>query len=369
MVSNYTDQNFRTSNINVATDDIGSLIRRGILSGHYRNGQVLTQAELAQEFGVSRLIVHRSLARLKEDGVLITKRRVGTAVQLTRRGFGKPEDLRVLLLSAPIYHPFFPRFFESLENRAAKHGALVILVNESARQGRRQRVTVDIETFGRLQDSGVHDAVLWPFYGGSDEERLLRLRGIGWNIVLFDHFSNGGSADCVGLDNHHAIDALMADLRRQGCRRVQYLGWTHESVPLGSTEERARAFEQCSAGFTTTSFELDRDKGQYRIEIRAIVQRLMDERQMPDAFVCVNGEVAEGLLEVLCSCEESPLVAVVDELRAPLDIQVLSIRQPVEQMASVVFDCLLKQRADGQAWKAQILRMRGVLVGCSSPGS
>jgi len=341
--------------------DIAGRVRRDILSGRYSNGQVLTQDALAKELGISRLMVNRALAELRAEGVLVGNRRAGTVVHLQNRGFGSSDGLHTLLLTAPVYHPFFPGFFENLEERAFANGTLILLTNQARRQDQEDCGLSDASLFGHLQDSGVRDAVIWPFHGGADDERLLRLRGVGWNIVLFDHFSTGGSADCVGLDNHQAIADLVGSLRHEGCRNIHYFGWHRTSVPLASTEERARAFEACSGGLSTRNYLLQRYQGQYRSEVHRVVQGLRGEQSLPDAFVCVNGEVAEALFQALGSGTVMPYVAVVDEVRTDSD-RVLSIRQPVERMATAVLDCLLAQRKRGEGWKAEALRFRGTLV-------
>ncbi|MBN9474852.1 MAG: GntR family transcriptional regulator [Bordetella sp. SCN 67-23] len=62
-------------------DAIARQLRQKILSGDFKEGERLpTEHELAGQFGVSRNVVRESIARLKLDGLIETRRGVGTFV-------------------------------------------------------------------------------------------------------------------------------------------------------------------------------------------------------------------------------------------------------------------------------------------------
>ena len=57
-----------------------SRLKQKILSGKLKKGQKLTHDGIAQDFDVSRGIVHNVISRLKKDGLIISKWRKGSFV-------------------------------------------------------------------------------------------------------------------------------------------------------------------------------------------------------------------------------------------------------------------------------------------------
>jgi DNA-binding GntR family transcriptional regulator len=67
-------------------------VLRGLYEGRYAPGQRLTEAELTQEFDVSRSSVREALSRLAAEGVVVVQRHKGAVI----RSAGKAEFLEIL---------------------------------------------------------------------------------------------------------------------------------------------------------------------------------------------------------------------------------------------------------------------------------
>jgi DNA-binding GntR family transcriptional regulator len=73
-------------------------LKQGILAGVYQPNQRLTEMDLAQELGVSRLTVRLALVRLSQDGLVVVQPNRGASV----RSVSVPQALRVLKMRAAL---------------------------------------------------------------------------------------------------------------------------------------------------------------------------------------------------------------------------------------------------------------------------
>jgi DNA-binding LacI/PurR family transcriptional regulator len=336
-------------------------IRDQILAGALADGALLpTEAELGARHQVSRVTVRKALDALKREGIVQSEQGRGTRVTLGRRGFRGSLDMVVLL--AAVDDPFFARFYRHFEAAA---GRTVVLVKHDPTEAQ----MTSVELYRRFLDKGIRDFVLWPRRGFGDHGLLPRLRGLGLNVVFFDHFLDTGLADCVGLDNRHAIAALVRGLRRRGARTLHYLGW--QDVPLASTAEREAAFREATLGekyasSTRISPPLPIDRLQRALPLRpqvdALLGHLRAERRMPDGFVCINSFLGSTLCEALSAMRSTSIqVAMVDDIHATHGLHCLHLAQPFEAMARAVFACLQEQNRLGPAWRARRLALPGRL--------
>ncbi len=63
-----------------SSDRVYTQLKNIILSGKLKKGESLSYQKIVQEFNVSRDIAHRVISRLKKDGLIISKRGVGSFV-------------------------------------------------------------------------------------------------------------------------------------------------------------------------------------------------------------------------------------------------------------------------------------------------
>ena len=70
----------RGFNRSMASERIYSHLKQMILSGKLKKGRRLVQEKIAQKFNVSRMAVGIAFSKLKEDGLIISKRGVGSFI-------------------------------------------------------------------------------------------------------------------------------------------------------------------------------------------------------------------------------------------------------------------------------------------------
>lgn len=329
------------------------LIRDEILAGLYGDGKRLpTEADLSSRHKVSRVTVRKALEELKKERIIAGMQGSGTVVTLRRDGFQGALDM-VVLVAPPTYGPFFAAFFGYFESVVDNHGTIVVFKQDSS-----ATMTGTSDSYRRLLDKGIRDFVLWPGRGFSGHDLLPRLRGLGCNLVFFDHVVETDFADSVALDNQHAIATLVAALRARGCRRIDFAGW--QNVPLSSTILREQAFVKI-AGPAARVFKIRKDQSLDH-QMGVLVERLRCENELPDAFVGLNGEIGRSLCKVLHDRGlGSVRVGMVDEISPVLGMEILCLVQPMKKMAERTFQCLIDQNRLGRRWKAGRYLFRGTL--------
>ena len=67
-------------NRSLAIERVYSHLKQMILSGKVKKGKRLIQEKIAQKFNVSRMTVGIAFTKLKKDGLIISKRGVGSFV-------------------------------------------------------------------------------------------------------------------------------------------------------------------------------------------------------------------------------------------------------------------------------------------------
>jgi DNA-binding LacI/PurR family transcriptional regulator len=335
--------------------DLRDQIVQQILSGEYRDGdRLLPEEDLAERFAVSRVTVRKALESLKSEGIVESVRGSGTRVTL--RNAGHQGSLETVVLIAPAYEQFFASFLEQFEIAAAAHDALVVFKHDAS-QSRLEAP----ELYGQFLKRGMRDFVLWPGRGFPDTTVLPRLRGLGINMVFFDHFVETPHADCVQLDNHHAITTLYKDLARR-CSTLHYLGWS--DVPLSSTVEREAAFV-ASARPGDRVFKIAKHQGG-QAQVESLLAGLRKQKKLPDGLVCVSGDMGKWASQALAAAGiHSVSIACIDEIPPIHGLHITQIEQPLDRLAEQVFKCLRQQNALGKRWRGQRHLVKGALRGAN----
>jgi DNA-binding LacI/PurR family transcriptional regulator len=331
---------------------LAAQLRDEILSGVYQDGDRLPpEAELGRRHAVSRVTVRKALDELKRDHIIKGMRGSGTVVTLPRVAF--QGAMEMVILVAPSADPFFAAFQAHFDAAVERHGAFAL-----AKQDPSGRLMTSPEFYRRFLSRGIRDFVLWPRLGFPDASILPRLRGLGANLVFFDHVLASEFADCVALDNDHAIRSLHEDLRAQGARRIDYVGWA--DVPLSSTAARETAFRQAADGDGRV-FHIERARP-LAPQLGALIDGARAEGRVPDGYVCINSSVGSALCAALVERELARIrVGMVDDLYAASGPPVTCLVQPLKRMAEVAFECLREQNKLGRRWKARRHALKGTL--------
>ena len=323
-----------------------------IFHGRYADGDPIpTERRLATGFGVSRVTVRKTLGMLEEEGLLLREQGRGTRFTACKGGF--KGDMELIALVAPADNPFFAEFMHHFDIAADKEDSLVLFKHVYAEERQFEDYLL------RLYLKDIRDFVLWPYSREIPPAFLDRLRGLGSNIVIFDRIEQA-AADCVSVDNHHAIRTLYACLAQQGMERIGYVGWA--DYPVSSTVERLQAYQDVSPPPAAT-FSLPWHEEQFNeADVDALISEVLQSTPPPEGLICGNGNIGIWCARKLREMGRDDIrVVCVDNLPGSEELGLTAYEQPHEKMARTVFDRLCAQNRKADAWKPDTCYVRGNL--------
>lgn len=328
--------------------DLKNDICRQIYLGTYGDGDhIPSERQLALDYHVSRITVRKALELLETEKLI--RREVGSGTILQYHNGGNPAPLDILTLVAPSKNPFFSRFIAHFQKMAWEQGALLLYVEVP------ENTSLEDCLF-RLYQRDIRNAVIWPDDQSLQNEKLLRLRSIGMNLVFFDTDDGLPYGDCVHLDNREAICRLMEEGKDMYGKYV-YMGWDNLDIP--NVRKREEAFRTLKPDGQVIHVPWRRDRKIRQADLEAAMEQLSDiENTM---LLCGTGEIGQQLAEMLHERDTMPAkMAVVDSFEGSGRYPVSIYEQDLQEMARIIFERLKKQVRDGGLWQAECVEVAGI---------
>jgi DNA-binding LacI/PurR family transcriptional regulator len=338
---------------NNLTEYLRSIIINGILDGKYQPGEKLpTEREFAVLTGTSRITARRAYEQLEKSGIITRQRGSGTRVSESFRG--NPEDIMRIALISTIRERFAVDFIEAMEKAVTKNDALFILALTD-------EVRNESSVALRLVSEGVQNIIVWGSGERPDRDLFERLRVLGVNIVFFDRIKPGSYADFVGLDNHHAINTIIANAVSADC--TSFIFVDDARIDYDSNCERLEAFVMaCAVRNLKNAQIVKRGSDAFENvvhELKTIINKRNDK--VKTAVVCVNDELAMRLAANLTDSHSKIVLFGVDARLEALNAGIISYSQPIVEMAEGAVLALENQRRRGVNWRAKEYRFKGEL--------
>lgn len=326
-----------------------------IFDGTYQDGELFPpEREMASQFGVSRVTIRKTLELLESEAYISRVQGSGTRVALRTTGY--PGTMDILALVAPAQNSFFAAFIDFFESLAENNNSLV-LFKQAPSSG---RFKIEDYLF-RLFQKNIRDIILWLPGEMIEAKFLQRLRGMGMNIVFFDVVTVTPFADCVSVDNYHAIQSLYRYVISKGHQDMLYLGWDNHT--LSSVREREKAFQDVTAGEQRIHRLIWEQKGNIFNNLSGLIRELETRQEMPTCFICGDGEIGIGLQKILAERPGSDHLAVcVDDLPGARELQLTVYEQPLQELARQVYECLCVQNRGSDSWRASNYYVKGELI-------
>ncbi len=221
-----------------------------IASGRFGpSGQLPTEFELVERFGVSRATVSRAVQDLARDGLVERRRGAGTFV----RRVGEEAEQASLALFVPVLEPGRPLAYVEgqmrhfLVEEAARAGFLPQLQPLAGGEDRtlRERFAASVEQVIEARPRAVlyYPAELPAELADLNLAVVERLEGADIEVLLVDRDvvqpPARSSLPRIGFDNRLGAARLAAHLVSRGCRRLAFLAL---DVPSSSVAERIEGF-------------------------------------------------------------------------------------------------------------------------------
>jgi DNA-binding LacI/PurR family transcriptional regulator len=214
-----------------------------IRTGFYTDGSRLpTERALAEELGVARSTLRRTLDRLAGDGLLDC--RPGCR-PIVRSGGAKPAALKAVALlmgSESVYQPF-NQILRGCEAELRKAGYLLVYLDTWAETLRtaEERMGREREALESLSHHPVAGIVIWSQEPEASRPLLEGMRGRGQAVVTLDREVEGLPVDHVGVENYHSARAAVEHLVSLGHRRIGFVSTPVEDN-ISTIAARRRAF-------------------------------------------------------------------------------------------------------------------------------
>lgn len=252
---------------------------------HWRaNDRLPTEAELAEQFGVSRFTVKKALGELAEEGLIFRIQGKGSYVSpdtaFAQGGWTLPPAgaspaagpvLRpVLLLTPHLQSSLSAQIAAGAEEVLSAHGCDLILRSSHNKPENERRA------LSEAVRAGVHGILIFPVDGEAYNEDALRLALNKFPVVVIDRYLKGVDTNCVCSDHFGGASDAVAHLIGLGHERIGFV--SVHGKPTTSLRDRQLGFEQTlarhrlSRGETLTVYEReDKDAAQ---AIRSFLERL-----------------------------------------------------------------------------------------------
>jgi GntR family transcriptional regulator, arabinose operon transcriptional repressor len=330
--------------------DVYSALRRQLQSGRWQPGdRIPSEAELVQQFGVSRITVGRAVKDLRADGLVERRRGAGTFVR--RKDSSGQLSFGLLIPDLGDTEIFEPICQGMMASPLAREHMLLWGSAMVAGSSKEERAWTLCRQFIERSVSGVFFAPLELSHSKDELNRRIgnALDSARIPIVLLDRgllpYPQPGRHDLVGLDNHRAGYAVTEHLLQLGTTRIAFVG----------PENAASTVDEREAGYREALYALGAPLD--RRLVRRIdpdddeaVKELMHAPR-PDGVVCANDRTAGRLMHSLRRLEyrvpqDVRLVGIDDvDYAALLPVPLTTVRQPTQQIGDAALEIMLSRIA------------------------
>jgi GntR family transcriptional regulator, arabinose operon transcriptional repressor len=330
--------------------DVYTALRRQLHAGRWKPGDRMpSEAELVQQFRVSRITVGRAVSDLRADGLVERRRGAGTFVRSIETSGKLSFGLLIPDLGeTEIFEPICQGMMAS--PRASEH-VLLWGCATAAGSSKEERAWNLCRQYIERKVSGVFFA---PLELSRSKDELNRRIGNALDsaripLVLLDRglvpYPQPGGHDVVGIDNHRAGQLVTEHLLRLGARRIAFVGGENAA---STVDEREAGYREALYAFGVSPdpkvvrrMEPDDD---------TLVKELMDS-QRPDGVVCANDRTAGRLMHTLRRLQyrvpsDVRLVGIDDvDYAGLLPVPLTTLRQPTQQIGDAALEIMLARIA------------------------
>ena len=331
---------------------IHEVLRTRILQGRFgSSGKLPTEAQLMEEFKVSRITVMRAMRDLQQEGLIWRRQGAGSFVRDS-----EDDQLRLGIITPELLHAagtdsLLPTIQDHLAREATKLGLRVFLGNLEMSQQSDPSTWATVEVAQRLLAHGAKAAVFCPLpfdsrWNAVNLNVLAEFKSARMPVVLLGRdivqYPERSKWDLVSMDDMNAGYQIGKHLVALRCRQILFVCGRGQSPQL-----RLMGLRQALAeNMGTLAEELVWDQ--------ASLERvkMMIQQKKCDGIVCENDLAAARVMADLIAAG----VRIDDCVRmgsfenvaidSPLPTPLTSFAQPIEGMARAAISTLIERKRD-----------------------
>jgi len=328
------------------------VVRNRIQSGDYQPGdRIPSEANLIEEFGVSRPTVARALQELQRRGLVNRRRGAGTYVSRVNAG-SKYFGLLIPGLGAT---EVFEPICGEMARLANKDGHSLLWGAAAHASGHEQVANIDrgaiawelCQRFIRDRVGGVFFAPLEliPDKDSINHRIVSALDDAKLPLVLLDRdyvkYPGRSNHDLVGINNRRVGHTITDHLFEAGCKRLIFI-----LRPGSASTIHARAAGFAEA-FITRRATFDVEMIHECDPANSSCIRKMLERHKPDGIVCANDVTAGHLLHTLEQLDvrvpDDVMIGGIDDVKYAelLRVRLTTVRQPFAAIGDAAYHTML----------------------------
>lgn len=271
-------------------------ITEGLREGRLRAGDLLpSESELCQLLSVGRNSVRTALQNLAHEGIVETKKGIGTFCLAPRRS----QSMTVGFVCLYAQQYIFPQIVQG-SNQVLSRDNYHLVVSES-----RRNTTIEREVVQKLWKRNVDGIILQPAYNGREMVNLDLLREVersGVPIVLVDNFYPNENFSAVIMNDTAGGRLAASCLWEHGHRDIGILyhrTYYPKILRKEGAMEQLRTMGQAVRPEWVIGFDRMGNLEELRGRLREAFDReAKHERRFPTAFVCTNDEEAIELIRI-----------------------------------------------------------------------
>ena len=330
--------------------EIHDVLRGRILKGLYgSSGKLPTEAQLMEEFHVSRITVMRAARDLQQEGLIYRKQGAGTFVKVS-----KENRLRLGIMTQEPLPSFesnsnLPAIQQNLAQEATKLGIQVLLGYLQMPDESDPLTWATVEVAQQLVSNGANGAIFSPLpfdvrWNSSNLNILTAFKAARVEVVLLGRdvaqYPEQSKWDVVRMDEINAGYQIGSYLIVRGCRKLSFVSLKGVFPRLGLMGI-GQALQEHDAELTG-KLVWSQDG------LERVAQ--MIRQQQCDGIVCENDIAAQRVISDLIAAG----VQIAGQLRIgsldhlsvaqPIPVPLISFAQPIEGIARAAISALVERK-------------------------
>ena len=256
----------------------------------------VTIKDIAKKLGIHHATVSRALQgstkvnKKTKDLILQAAKDMGYTPNLLAQNFRNGKSKIISFVTPDLKHHFFSRIISMISEMARERGFMIMIFQSN------DDPNVEKDVINSLISLRVAGVAVSVGLRTSSTEHFDRLTEENIPLVYFDRVPKETACSTIVLDNRKAMKQVVDRLVKMGKRKIAYISYDGHTKIF---EDRLTAYFQsvCEAGL---SYEKCISAEQIFIaDGYKAASTLFSSSERPDAIICINDEVAIGVIKYL----------------------------------------------------------------------
>lgn len=321
-------------------------------------GKEVTIKDIAKKLGIHHTTVSRALhgnKLIKEETrnrILQEASEMGYKPNLLAQSFRSGRTNIISFIIPDLKHHYFSRLISSITELARHKGYMIMIFQSNDDPLTEQAI---IQSLISLRVAGVAASI---GLNTLSTHHFDRLRDENIPLVYFDRVPVETDCSTVSLDNKQIIMNVVNQLVKEGRKRIAYISFEAQTRIF---KERKEGYHQAIAA---TQLDYEKCLSARQIFIKdgyAAASKLFQCPEQPDAIICINDEIAIGVMKYLQNNNYSipKDVAVVGFDDNPMGYvctpELTTLSQDIDYLSQILLDLLIREIENNEHIKENIL--------------